>query len=80
MTMANESALVQVHDPGRRLAERVLVDLMHYDVTTVHDGVDAVMPLLEGEAESRFCTLLGHPRTCPHGDPIPAGSCCPVAG
>ncbi len=22
------------------------------------------------------CTLLGHPLQCPHGDPIPPGSCC----
>ncbi|MDQ2731599.1 MAG: hypothetical protein M3Y56_08065, partial [Armatimonadota bacterium] len=61
-----------------RLAERVLVDLMHEDVARVHDNVDSIMPLLDGEGESRFCTLLGHPRQCPHGDPIPPGACCPA--
>lgn len=24
-----------------------------------------------------LCRLLGHPRKCPHGNPIPKGSCCP---
>ncbi len=23
-----------------------------------------------------ICTLLGHPRFCPHGQPIPQGECC----
>jgi len=23
-----------------------------------------------------ICTLLGHPRECPHGSPIPEGRCC----
>lgn len=60
-----------------RLAERMLVDLMSYEPAQVHDAVDSVMPLLAGEGEQRFCTLLGHPRQCPHGDPIPPGACCP---
>jgi DtxR family Mn-dependent transcriptional regulator len=25
-----------------------------------------------------LCTLLNHPRQCPHGHNIPAGKCCPV--
>lgn len=24
-----------------------------------------------------LCRLLGHPRKCPHGNPIPKGACCP---
>ena len=59
-----------------RLAERLLVDVMDMDPNHVHDSVDQVMPLLEGEGECRLCTLLGHPRYCPHGDPIPPGLCC----
>ena len=23
-----------------------------------------------------LCTLLNHPRSCPHGLPIPSGKCC----
>ncbi|HET6382037.1 MAG TPA: ATP-binding cassette domain-containing protein [Armatimonadota bacterium] len=61
-----------------RLAERLLVDLMQISPESVHDSVDSVMPLLDGEGETRICTLLGHPRRCPHGDPIPVGACCPA--
>jgi len=28
------------------------------------------------EMSEAFCTLLGHPETCPHGWPIPPGPCC----
>ena len=24
----------------------------------------------------RICAFLGHPKTCPHGKPIPPGPCC----
>jgi DtxR family Mn-dependent transcriptional regulator len=32
--------------------------------------------LLYPELEDKVCTLLGHPRACPHGKPIPPGPCC----
>ncbi|MDO8691222.1 MAG: metal-dependent transcriptional regulator, partial [Dehalococcoidia bacterium] len=32
--------------------------------------------LLTPRAEDSVCILLGHPRTCPHGRPIPLGDCC----
>ncbi len=35
--------------------------------------------ILSPEATDRICTFLGHPRTCPHGSPIPAGPCCLAA-
>ena len=28
------------------------------------------------EATEKICSFLGHPKTCPHGAPIPAGECC----
>ncbi len=28
------------------------------------------------EMVEAVCTLLGHPASCPHGDPIPKGHCC----
>jgi len=28
------------------------------------------------EMVEAFCTLLGHPTLCPHGNPIPPGPCC----
>jgi DtxR family Mn-dependent transcriptional regulator len=35
--------------------------------------------ILSPEATERICSFLGHPRTCPHGSPIPAGECCLAA-
>jgi len=32
--------------------------------------------ILSTEATDKICTFLGHPRTCPHGAPIPLGPCC----
>jgi len=32
--------------------------------------------ILSPEATERICTFLNHPRSCPHGAPIPAGTCC----
>ena len=29
--------------------------------------------ILSPEATDKICTFLGHPRTCPHGAPIPPG-------
>lgn len=29
------------------------------------------------EFADAICTLLNHPRECPHGDQIPKGKCCP---
>jgi Mn-dependent DtxR family transcriptional regulator len=36
--------------------------------------------ILSPEATDKICTFLGHPRTCPHGAPIPPGPCCGRAG
>lgn len=33
--------------------------------------------ILSPEATTRICSFLGHPKTCPHGSPIPRGECCP---
>ena len=32
--------------------------------------------ILSPEATDKICSFLGHPRTCPHGAPIPPGPCC----
>jgi DtxR family Mn-dependent transcriptional regulator len=32
--------------------------------------------LISDEVEEAVCTLLGHPRECPHGRKIPQGDCC----
>ena len=35
--------------------------------------------ILNTEIVDGICTLLGHPRECPHGFPIPEGECCRVS-
>ena len=32
--------------------------------------------ILQEEVTQSICTLLGHPRACPHGKAIPRGACC----
>ncbi len=59
-----------------RLAERLICDVLG---STVDESEDAACEfehvLAEGIANS-ICTLLGHPRFCPHQRPIPEGDCC----
>jgi DtxR family Mn-dependent transcriptional regulator len=35
--------------------------------------------LLHHGVDTKICTLLNHPTTCPHGKPIPPGTCCEQA-
>src|SRR5262249_50432694 len=32
--------------------------------------------ILSPEVTDKICTFLNHPKTCPHGSPIPPGTCC----
>jgi len=59
-----------------RLAERLLVDVLEMAEENVEEAAcrfEHVLP--EGVSES-VCTLLGHPKLCPDGNPIPPGRCC----
>jgi DtxR family Mn-dependent transcriptional regulator len=59
-----------------RLAERLLVDVLATDEAQMDEQACRFEhALVDGVAES-ICTLLGHPRFCPHGKPIPPGECC----
>jgi DtxR family transcriptional regulator, Mn-dependent transcriptional regulator len=59
-----------------RLAERLICDVLgaHVDESE-HAACEFEHVLAEGITNS-ICTLLGHPRYCPHGKPIPEGECC----
>lgn len=59
-----------------RLAERLLVDVLDLNKPLVHDTGCEFEHLLHHGLDENICTLLGHPRTCPHGKPIPEGVCC----
>src|SRR5579872_2842931 len=60
-----------------RLAERLFVHT--FQVQDEHEVAEQACRfehILSPEATDSICSFLGHPRTCPHGSPIPAGECC----
>lgn len=58
-----------------RLAERLLTDVLGTG-DRFHDKACKFEHILDLGLDDSICTLLGHPRVCPHGKPIPQGSCC----
>lgn len=60
-----------------RLAECLFTQTFHvHDEKEVAEQACRFEHILSPEATDSICTFLGHPRTCPHGSPIPAGECC----
>lgn len=59
-----------------RLAQVMLVEELGLAADAVGSYAHGLEPGLDEERADRLCTRLGHPRSCPHGNPIPAGSCC----
>jgi DtxR family Mn-dependent transcriptional regulator len=62
-----------------RLAERLLADALKMTVQDVERDACEFEHVLAPEVTESICTLLGHPRECPHGRPIPEGDCCRAA-
>jgi DtxR family Mn-dependent transcriptional regulator len=87
--VALDGAQIQLTDAGlhratqiirrHRLAERLLADVLHLNPAEVERGACEFEHILADEITDSICTLLGHPRTCPHGSPIPEGACCRAA-
>jgi DtxR family Mn-dependent transcriptional regulator len=60
-----------------RLAERLFHDLLSMSKRNMESPACRFEHLLiSGEVEEGVCTLLGHPKECPHGRRIPKGRCC----
>ncbi|HZS72768.1 MAG TPA: ATP-binding cassette domain-containing protein [Candidatus Acidoferrum sp.] len=59
-----------------RLAERLFKDTFAIDDTEARTQACKFEHIISPELDQRICTFLGHPKTCPHGNPIPAGPCC----
>lgn len=59
-----------------RLAERLLVDVLNGGGTQMEGRACRFEHFLDRGLEENICTLLGHPKLCPHGKPIPPGRCC----
>jgi DtxR family transcriptional regulator, Mn-dependent transcriptional regulator len=60
----------------QRLAERLLYDVLEVPPTESDSQACAFEHILSKEVEESICTLLGHPRQCPHGSVVPEGDCC----
>jgi energy-coupling factor transporter ATP-binding protein EcfA2 len=60
-----------------RLAERLFTDSLAMDSETeIEQQACKFEHILSAEATDKICAFLNHPRTCPHGSPIPPGPCC----
>lgn len=53
------------------LTERFLTDLLGLDWVKAHQEAHRLEHAISSEVEERLAKLLHHPKTCPHGNPIP---------
>lgn len=70
---AKAESVVRKH----RLAERLLTDVIGLPWEKAHVEAGRWEHVISDDVEARLVELLGHPRTCPHGNPIPGAE--PVA-
>jgi len=61
----------------RRLAERLLTDTFSVADSEADSHACKFEHIISPELDQKICTFLNHPTTCPHGNPIPPGRCCP---
>jgi putative ABC transport system ATP-binding protein len=59
-----------------RLAERLFKDTFSIEDSEAQTQACKFEHIISPELDQRICTFLGHPKTCPHGNPIPPGDCC----
>ncbi len=64
--------IVRLH----RLTERLLLDVLRMEEEVFEEASCSVEHAITEELEEAICTLLGHPKMCPHGKRIPPGRCC----
>jgi putative ABC transport system ATP-binding protein len=87
VSIGDGSMIVELTEKGRqragdiirrhRLAERLFTDSLAMDSETeIEQQACKFEHILSPEATDKICTFLGHPKTCPHGAPIPPGNCC----
>jgi DtxR family Mn-dependent transcriptional regulator len=62
-----------------RLAERLLMDVLNIRGEDGDQRACQFEHLLNEGVDTKVCTMLNHPTTCPHGKPIPPGACCDEA-
>jgi putative ABC transport system ATP-binding protein len=87
VSIGDGSMIVELTQRGRqraadiirrhRLAERLFTDSLALESETeIEQQACKFEHILSPEATDKICAFLGHPQTCPHGAPIPAGGCC----
>lgn len=54
-----------------RLAERLLTDILHLDWSEAHEAACKLEHAIAADIIKPLEKALGHPKTCPHGNPIP---------
>ena len=60
-----------------RLAERLFYETFGLGLDALDENACKIEHTLGPEVTEKLCVFLKHPKTCPHGSPIPAGACCP---
>jgi len=68
---ARAESVVRKH----RLAERLLTDIIGLPWHKAHVEACRWEHVMSDEVEERLVEVLGHPTTCPHGNPIPGANC-----
>jgi putative ABC transport system ATP-binding protein len=64
-----------------RLAERLFTQTLKVqNEEEIEQQACKFEHILSPEVTDKICSFLGHPESCPHGSPIPAGECCDKAG
>lgn len=64
-----------------RLAERLFTQALKVqNEDEIEQQACKFEHILSPEVTDKICSFLGHPETCPHGSPIPAGECCRRSG
>lgn len=58
------------------LAERLVHDVLDSNIDEYESGSCKFDLYIADDIVTAICTLLGHPRTCPHGHTMPLGNCC----
>jgi DtxR family transcriptional regulator, Mn-dependent transcriptional regulator len=69
---AQAASIIRRH----RLAERLVCDVLNVGMEDAEPAACEFEHLIADGITNAICTLLGHPRHCPHQHPIPEGPCC----
>jgi DtxR family transcriptional regulator, Mn-dependent transcriptional regulator len=75
---------IRLTDKGKGVARRIirahrLVEVLMNEALKTDINEESVCGIehhMDEEFMDALCTLLKHPRKCPHGNPIPKGKCC----